>query len=238
MKMTSRPPPLLTPLMSQASNSPRLPSPDSAEWHLANEQRLIAIKLQRGKVLELEQTQQIANQQRVEQELQRGKGDVLNYKEEIRELDRQARQRWLDDTARRQTEKLAAVDKLRRQKLEKQDLREKIRARDRQRKLDEDAARRAEVRRGKEQQEAERGERSRLNSLALVLQTEETWRLRDEARTTKQLGQKALRDEAGMKARGQFKRPASTQEAIDPSPKKTLGRFDGRRSRYVGQVWI
>jgi hypothetical protein len=41
-----------------------------------------------------------------------------------------------------------------------------------------------------------------------------------------------------MKARGQFKRPASTQEAIDPSPKKTLGRFDGRRSRYVGQVWI
>jgi hypothetical protein len=39
MKMTSPPPPLLTPLMSQASSSQKLPSPDSAEWYLANEQR-------------------------------------------------------------------------------------------------------------------------------------------------------------------------------------------------------
>ena len=60
------------------------------------------------------------------------------------------------------------VDKLRRQKLGKQDLKEKLRARGRQRKLDEDAARRAEVRGVKEQQEAERGEKSRLNSLALI----------------------------------------------------------------------
>ena len=87
MKMTSPPPLLLTPLMSQASSPLKLPSPDSAEWHLANEQRLIEIKLQRETVLELEQTQQILNQQRVEQEFQRGKGDVLNYNEEIRELD-------------------------------------------------------------------------------------------------------------------------------------------------------
>ena len=91
------------------------------------------------------------------------------------------------------------------------------------------------MRRVKEQQEAERGEKSRLNSLALVQQTEETWRLRDEARATKQ---KALQDEAGMKAGGHFKRPASTQEAIDPSPKRTLRRFDGRQSRYISLVWI
>ena len=87
MKMTSPPPLLLTPLMSQASSPLKLPSPDSSEWHLAKEQRLIEIKLQRETVLELEQTQQILNQQRVEQEFQRGKGDVLNYNEEIRELD-------------------------------------------------------------------------------------------------------------------------------------------------------
>jgi hypothetical protein len=54
------------------------------------EQSLIAIKLHRERVLDLEQMQQIANQQSAEQELQRGKGDVLNYKEGIRELDLQA----------------------------------------------------------------------------------------------------------------------------------------------------
>jgi hypothetical protein len=69
--------------MSQASSSQKLPSPDSAEWYLANERR--------ERVLDLEDTQQIANQQRAEQEPQRGKGDVLNYKEGIQELDRQAR---------------------------------------------------------------------------------------------------------------------------------------------------
>ena len=82
--------------------------------------------------------------------------------------------------------------------------REKIRGRDRQRLLDDNTAKRLEVRRVKAQLEAERGERSRLNSLALVQQTQETWRLRDEARATKQLGQKALRDEAGIKAGGQY----------------------------------
>jgi hypothetical protein len=46
MKISPPPPPLLTPLMSQASSSQKLPGPDSAEWHLVNEQRLIAIKLQ------------------------------------------------------------------------------------------------------------------------------------------------------------------------------------------------
>ena len=107
--MASPPPPLLTPPMSQASSSQKLPDPDSTEWHLTNEQRLIAINLRRERVRDLEQTQHIPNQQRVELELQRGQGDVLNYTEGIRELDRQARQRWLD-AARRQTEKLAAVE--------------------------------------------------------------------------------------------------------------------------------
>jgi hypothetical protein len=86
---------------------------------------------------------------------------VLNYKKGIQELDRQARQRWFDD-------ELAAVNKLKREKTKQRDLGEKLRARDRQRKLDDDAAKRAEVRRVKEKQEAERGERSRLNSLAVV----------------------------------------------------------------------
>ena len=86
---------------------------------------------------------------------------MLNYKKGIQELDRQARQRWFDD-------ELAAVNKLKREKTKQRDLGEKLRARDRQRKLDDDAAKRAEVRRVKEKQEAERGERSRLNSLAVV----------------------------------------------------------------------
>jgi hypothetical protein len=76
--MPSPPPPLLTPPISQASSSQTLPSPDSAEWHLASERRLVAIKLQREKVQDLEQTRQIANQQRIDLELQRGKGDVLD----------------------------------------------------------------------------------------------------------------------------------------------------------------
>ena len=93
---------------------------------------------------------------------------MLNYKEGIRELDRQARQCWLDDAARRQTEKLATVE-LRRDKLQGEKFeREKIRERDRQRLLDDNTAKRLEVRRVKAQLEVERGERSRLNSLAVV----------------------------------------------------------------------
>jgi hypothetical protein len=38
------------------------PSPDSVEWHNANRQRLVAIELQGGKVQELEQRRQIADQ--------------------------------------------------------------------------------------------------------------------------------------------------------------------------------
>ena len=63
MKMASPPPPLLTPPMSQARSFQGLPSPDSAEWHLANERRLVAIELQKRKVRDLEQTRQITSQQ-------------------------------------------------------------------------------------------------------------------------------------------------------------------------------
>jgi hypothetical protein len=112
--------------------------------------------------------------------------------------------------ARRQTEKLAAVE-LRRDKLQGKKLeREKIREQERQRLLDDDAAKRLEVRRVKAQLEAERGERSRLNSLAIAQQTQETWRLQDEARAMKQRGRNELRDGASIKAEGHLKRPVST----------------------------
>jgi hypothetical protein len=94
------------------------------------------------------------------------------------------------------------------------------------------------VRRVKERQEAERAERSRLNSLAIVEQTQETFRLQEEARAARRRGENIPRADAGMKATGQLKRPASTQQAIGPSPKRAPGRLDARRSRYVGLVWI
>ncbi|RFU24294.1 Nucleoside-triphosphate phosphatase, partial [Scytalidium lignicola] len=120
--------------MSQADDSEGLLSLDNAEWHLANEQRIAAIELQREKVQDLEQRRQSANQHRAELELQREKDD-----------------HWLDDAAQRQAEKLAAVElrrdkelTLQREKNEQRDLKEKTRAGDRQRQLGENAARRAE----------------------------------------------------------------------------------------------
>src|SRR5205814_116002 len=100
------------------------------------------------------------------------------------------------------------------EKTEQRVFREKIRARDRQRKLDEDAAKRAELRRVKEQQEAERAERSRLNSLAIVQQTRETLRLQEEARATRCRGENTPQADDGIKATGQLKRPANTQQVI------------------------
>jgi hypothetical protein len=136
---------------------------------------------------------------------------MLNSKEGIQELDRQARQRWLDDAAQRQTEKLAAVELRRDRELTLQREKIKFRAQDRQRKLEEDAARRAKVRRVKEQQKAERGERSRLinNSLAIVQQTQEALRLQGVARATRHR-ENTPRDEAGIRATAQSKRPADT----------------------------
>ena len=63
------------------------------------------------------------------------------------------------------------------QKAKEPDLREKIQERDRQRKLDDAATRQLELRRGKErakeQLEAVRGEKSRLDSLATIEQAQD-----------------------------------------------------------------
>jgi hypothetical protein len=114
------------------------------------------------------------------------------------------------------------------QKAEEPDLRGLI-GRARQHKLDDALARRIERRRAKDQvrarEEAVRGEKSRLDSLASVEQSRELWRLRDE----KSRENKRLRDEAGVRAGGAYKRPLTSQQATDPSAKKRLvGEEDGR----------
>ena len=210
---------------------------DSAEWHIANRQRLAAIKLQRGKVEELEQ---------------RGK---------IQELKHQAQQRELDSAARRlevqKAERLAAVElqkekklaaqrekkldaqrekslaaiEIQRKKFEERDLREKIRDRDRQCKNNDNAARRLELRRVKEQLEAVRGEKLRLDSLATVEQDRELWRLQDEARALKHREQERLREEAGLRAGGAYKRPVAHQQATKPPAKRRLVDVENKHSR-------
>lgn len=55
----------------------------STQVLLANERRLIAIKPQKQRVPELEQTQQLANQHRIEQEPQREKGSTLDVLKEL-----------------------------------------------------------------------------------------------------------------------------------------------------------
>lgn len=252
---SSPPHPLLTPPTSQVCGSQKLPNPDSAEWHVANEQRLVAIELQRRKVDELEQRRQIAHQQR--SELQRRKDEVWEQKEKVQELERQARQRKLDDSAARlevqraerlavaelrKEKRLAAVElqrekrlvaiEIQREKFEVLDLREKIRERDRLRKLD-DAAARLELRRVKEQLEAARGEQSRLNSLAVVGRHRELWHSQDEARALRLREQKSLLDEAGMRAGGAYKRPAPGQQITEPCAKRRPGGVEDRRLRYI-----
>ncbi len=117
------------------------------------------------------------------------------------------------------------------QKAEEPDLREQIRKRDRQRKLDDAAARRLEVRKGKEQvreqQAAVRGEKARLDSLASVEQSRELWRLRDEYLRE----QKRLRDDSGLRAGGAYKRPAVTPRAGDHLLKRRLLDVEDRPSR-------
>ena len=56
--MASPPQPLVSPRVSQVHSSQVQPGPDSAEWQVANRQRLVAIELQRGKVQELERQAQ------------------------------------------------------------------------------------------------------------------------------------------------------------------------------------
>jgi hypothetical protein len=114
------------------------------------------------------------------------------------------------------------------QRAKELDLREKIRERDRQRKLDV----RLEMRRAKEELAAVRAEKARLDSLATVERSRELWRLQDEARALKVHEQKRLRDEAGMRAGGGYKRPVVSQQATEPCAKRRLVGVDDRRSRY------
>jgi hypothetical protein len=112
------------------------------------------------------------------------------------------------------------------QKAEEPDLREMIR-RARQSKLDDATARRLALRRVKEQLEVARGEKLRLDSLASIEQARELWHLQEE----KHREQKRLRDEAGTRAGGAYKRPVASQEATESPAKKRLVGVDDRRSR-------
>jgi hypothetical protein len=49
-----------------------------------------------------------------------------------------------------------------------------------------------------------------FNSLATIVRNWELWRLQDEARALKLREQKRLRDEAGMRAGGAYKRPLTS----------------------------
>ena len=170
--------------MPRASSSQTLPDSDSAEWRLTNKPSLIAINLREERVPYLDQRLRVLNQHGLEVKLHRGQANVLNCKERIQEPDFQARRRWLHDVARRQIKKLAAVE-FRRNKLQGEIFeKEKIRRQERQRLLDDTAAKRLEVRLVKAQLGTEQGESSRLNSLAIVQQTQETLRFQDEARST------------------------------------------------------
>ena len=156
------------------------PSTDSAEWHVANGQRLAAIELQKVKIRELER------------------------EAEHRELDDPVRQRELQRLAaiELQSEKsLAAAE----QRLERRKAKDQVRA----------------------EQEAVRREKSRLDSLASVEQSRELWRLRDE----KSRENKRLRDEAGIRAGGAYKQLLASQQATEPSAKKRLVGEEDRRSR-------
>jgi hypothetical protein len=131
------------------------PNTDSTEWHVANGQRLAAIELQMVK---------------------------------IRELGREAQHRELDDPVRqRELQRLAAIELQSEKTLAAAEQRrvyiEGLRRQAEQTKLDA-AAKRLECKRAKDQvraqQEAFRGEKARLDSLASVEQSRELWRLRDE----------------------------------------------------------
>jgi hypothetical protein len=132
------------------------------------------------------------------------------------------------------------------QKAEEPDLRERILERDRERKLENATARRLELRRAKdarrlelrrakdrvrEQEAVVRGEKSRLDSLASVEQARELWRLQEETRDIKHRDRKRLRDEAGIRAGGAYKKPVASQEATEPSIKRKLVGVEATRSR-------
>ena len=181
-------------------------STDSAEWQVANRQRSLAIELQGEKVQELglrTRQRKLDDAARL-LEPQKEKAEKLDRKEKVRELERRKRQhqrdtaarerqRQRDDAARlrdaarlQQAERLAAIG------LQKE---KRAAAFELQKEKDQEILRQAlqhrlEQRRIKEQLEAVREEKARLDSLAIVERDRELWRLQDEARANKILGQK------------------------------------------------
>jgi hypothetical protein len=159
-------------------------------------------------------------------------------REKVQELERQARQRKLDDAARRldlQSRKPQGLEPRARQRrpddattpLERQKekftvrtLEERFREREQQRKHDEAAIKRIEQRKVAEQLGAARREKSSLDSYPNVERDWELWRLEDKARRLKQRDQKTLRDRAGIRAEGAHKLPLATQQAAGPGAKR------------------
>jgi hypothetical protein len=217
-------------------------STDSTEWQVANRQWSLAIELQREKVQELGLQ---ARQRKLDDaarllEPQKEKVEKLDRKEKVRELERRKRQhqrdtaarerqRQRDDAARlQQAERLAAIG-LRKEK--------RAAAFELQREKDQEILRqelqhRLEQRRIKEQLEAVREEKARLDSLAIVERDRELWRLQEEARANKILGQKRLRTGSGIRPRGAHKRSVATQQATEPCAKRTLLGVEDSLSRY------
>ena len=173
------------------------PGPDSTEWQFVNRQRLVAIELQREMIQGLERR---ARQRELDDttrrlELQRGRGRG-------RALEHQARQYKPDDTPRR------LELQSQREKYTVRDLDEQIRDREQQRKHDKASIKRTEQRRVNEQLESARKEETSLDSHATIERDWELWRLEDKARRLGQHWQKSLRDRAGIRAEGVYKRPA------------------------------
>jgi hypothetical protein len=209
------------------------PSLDSAEWHIVNQRRLDAIELQRRKVEELEQ---------------KGKTRELEHQARQRDLDNATKQLGLRQVERlaanelQKEERLAAIEARRVERLASIELRRgerlaliklrrgkrlEVRRRAQQRKLDDATARRLEMQRLKEELAAVRTEKLRLDSLASEKQNRELWHSREQARVK----QKRLRDDAGIRAGGGYKRTVTIQQAPDSSVKRRLVRVDGRRRR-------
>lgn len=126
------------------------------------------------------------------------------------------------------------------QSSDQSDLRERIRQRDGQRKVDRRLearmAKRREKEKAKEEVELARAEKARLQSIASVEQARELWRLQEEARSLKRREEQKLRDEAGMRAGGGYKRPAVGHQATEPCVKRSAVSMHNRPYRYANQV--
>jgi hypothetical protein len=214
-------------------------STDDADWLV----RLGAIELQRVKI---EARQRMLDESARRLDLQKAERLVAI---ELQKEERLVAQREKKSAADRELS--LAVIEFKRVKLEirelreknreeerqrNRELREKNREQERQRKLDDDTTIRLERRRIKDQEqkvlEAARMEESRRASRDSVEQTREIQRLYEENLREK----KRLRDEAGIRAGGGYKRPAPTQPVIEPHGKKRLVGTGDQRSRYRSLV--